>query len=268
MHKFMLSRKPNTYTMHLTMAISILIFIGSVSFSQSLQPNYDQEFLPIQSKTLELDLLNANDDPERMYSLIRRGDEQMHTDLVYNTLDAMRKEEPDNAVVLAAYCFAFKIAEGDYAAPGQQVRTFTNLDHDHYSAALLRAYRINPNLWLPYAVEGHSLMTSPYEDRKALYLLKTAVKLAPDISYTHTLLGNAYSVYDTPYQSFKKAAYQYELARHLHPVSAHNADSLFDLYDVRIPNHEKAKEAKQYLLSTVPPNHNFPADFRRRLAKY
>ena len=247
----------------------MLIMLASVVWSQGEQANYDQEFVPTQPEQLKSDLWDASSDPLRLYDLIRRGDQQKQSSFVYDTLNAMRKKKPDNAVVLAAYCFAYKIAQGEYDEPSRrQFRSFTPLDEEQYVNTLLKAYRLNPSLWLTYAVEGHSLMDSPYADRKALALLKTAVKLAPDISYTHTLLGEAYAVYDTPYQSFQKAAYQYQTARHLQPVSAHNADLLFDLYDVRLPDHKKAEDAKQYLLSTVPPGYQFKPNFQARLAKY
>ena len=231
-------------------------------------PNCDQKLLPIQPNALKMALLDASNDPVRMYDLIRRGDAQKQSNLVYETLNMLRKKEPNNAVVQAAYCFAYRVAEGEYDDPGFQGKAFTSLDDQHYLNALTKAYQLDPKLWLTYAVEGHSLITSPYSDQKALYLLRTAVNLAPDISYTHTLLGDAYSVYYTPFQSFKKAEAQYITAKHLQPVSAHNADMLFELYDVRVPNKEKAKAAKQYLLSTVPSDYKFPLAFRARLAKY
>lgn len=260
--------KQNAFMVSLHLSIALLLLCNLACRCQTDTPNCDQALLPMPPSTLKMALLDSKNDSVRMYDLIRRGDKQKQSDLVYDILNALRKKEPNNAVVQAAYCFAYRVAEGDYDGPGFRGKAFTNLDDQHYLNALTKAYKLNPKLWLTYAVEGHSLITSPYSDRKALYLLKTAVKLAPDISYTHTLLGDAYAVYYTPFQSFQKAEAQYITAQHLQPISSHNADALFDLYDVRIRNTAKARKAKEYLLSTVPTNYKFPPDFSARLAKY
>jgi len=236
--------------------------------AQNSATTVDQAYLPIQPQELKIELLKASYDSVNLYNLVRRADHQNLADVAYDTLNDLRHQQPRNAVVLAAYCFAYQVAAGDYDNPGRKNHPFTSSDFEHYSSELRRAYQLDPKLWLPYTVEGHYLRASPYEDVKALKLLQKAVALAPTLSYTHILLAEAYTVHGTPFHSYPKAVQECGLARHLKPVSAYNADILFDIYDVRTPNREKAADAKQYLLSVVPPSFKFPPAFRERLARY
>jgi len=236
--------------------------------AQSSHGSYDQQFVAIQPQALSQELLKADRDPIKLYSLVRQADTQKQIKIAYDTLNRMRHTEPNNATVLAAYCFAFQVGAGDYASPGEKHLSFTPEDFNDYTTTLLKAKSLDPKLWLPYAVQGHNFMLDPEFDRKALSLLQKAVALAPNISYTHILLAEAYGVYGTPYHSFQAAARECDVARHLKPVSAKNADILFDIYDIRMPNREKATDAKRYLLSSLPPDYKFSPDFRDRLAKY
>ncbi len=252
----------------LLLSATLLLLIVLAAGAQSRGSAYDQALLPIQPQAMKSELVDAAHDPIKLYSLVRRADRQNLSNLAYNTLNEMRLKQPGNAVVLAAYCFAYQVAAGDYDNPGHKNHPFTNSDFEQYSSELHRAKHLDPKLWLPYAVEGHYLMASPYEDVKALNLLQKAVALAPDLSYTHILLAEAYTVHGTPYHSYLKAAQECEVARHLKPISAKNADILFDIYDVRTPNREKATDAKRYLLSTVPPSFQLKPSFLERLARY
>lgn len=252
---------------NLLLSAALLLLVLAVG-AQSGGSGYDQALLPIQPEALQDALLDASHDPVKLYSLVRRADRQNLSDLAYNTLNEMRHKQPRNANVVAAYCFSFQVAAGEYDNPGRKNHPFTEAEHEGYNDALNRAYQLDPKLWLTYAVEGHTLMSSPYEDRKALRLLRTAVKLAPDVSYTHILLAEAYSVYGTPYHSFQSTAKECNVARRLKPVSANNADILFDIYDIRTPDKNKAADAKRYLLSTVPPSFHLKPSFLERLARY
>jgi len=252
----------------LLLSAALLLLLVLAAGAQSREAAYDQALLPIQPQALKNGLLDAAHDPIKLYSLVRRADRQNLSNLAYNTLNEMRHQQPRNAVVVAAYCFSFQVAAGEYDNPDRKNRPFTEAEHEGYADALNKAYQLDPHLWLTYAVEGHTLMSSPYEDQKALRLLKMAVRLAPDVSYTHILLAEAYGVYGTPYHSFQAAAKECDVARHLQPVAAINADILFDIYDIRMPNREKAADAKQYLLSTVPPNFQLKPSFLERLARY
>ncbi len=236
--------------------------------AQDSATTVDQAYLQIQPQTLKDELLKASHDSVKLYDLVRRADHQNLANVAYNTLNEMRHQQPRNAVVVAAYCFSFQVAAGDYDNPGRKNRPFTEAEHKSYEDALNKAYQLDPKLWLPYTVEGHYLMASPYEDVKALRLLQKAVALAPSLSYTHILLAEAYTVHGTPYHSYSKAVQECETARRLQPASAKNADILFDIYDIRTPNRKKAADAKRYLLSTLPPGFKFSQSFEERLARY
>ncbi len=238
------------------------------AYAQASTTTADQALLPIQPQTLKDELLKASHDSVKLYDLVRRADHQNLASAAYNTLNEMHHQQPRNAVVLAAYCFSFQVAAGDYDSPGRKNRPFTEAEHKGYEDALSKAYQLNPKLWLPYTVEGHYLMASPYEDVRAFKLLQKAVALAPHLSYTHILLAEAYTVHGTPYHSYSKAVQECEVARHLQPASAKNASMLFDIYDIRTPDKEKAADAKRYLLSTLPPGIKFSQAFEERLARY
>ncbi len=248
--------------------VALIAVLCTNAGAQNAQRNYDQKFVPIQPQVLRRELLKADHDSVKLYSLVRQADTQKQIKNAFDTLDQMRHKEPNNATVLAAYCFAFQVADGDYSSLGSKHLSFTPEEHNAYSTLLLKAQSLDPKLWLPYAVEGHNLMLDPEFDKKALGLLQKGVSLAPNISYTHNLLGHAYSVHGTSFMSYEKAAKEFNIARHLQPTIAINAAFLFDIYDIRMPNKEKAADAKQYLLSTVPPDFSFPPAFRERLARY
>jgi tetratricopeptide (TPR) repeat protein len=236
--------------------------------AQSQAMARDNAYLPIEPETLERELRKADQDPVRLYDLVRRADHQGLSEVAYEKLNKMRREQPKNAVAIAAYCFAYQVAAGRYDNPGRKNHPFTEADAVEYSSQLQQAMQLNPKLWLPYAVAGHQLIAMPGETEKALKLLQKAESLAPDVSYTHILLAESYTVGDTPHTSYLKAAKECEIARRLKPACAYNADILFDIYDRRLPNWEKAADAKRYLLATISPDFKLSPAFKARLAKY
>ncbi len=261
--------RQNAYRAWCLIFISALGLLGrSTSPLCAATSTYDQQYVPIEPSELKAKLLQDDHDALKMYDLIRRADTQDQTSVAFETLNQMRLKQPNNAVVLASFCFVARIAAGDYGKPGEKHRGLSSSEVVDYENALLKAYSVDPKLWLTYAVQGHNLSRGISEDEQCIFLLKKSIRLAPNISYTHTLLGEKYLLYDPGHMSYEKAIQELTIARHLQPVSSHNADLLFIMYDALTPNREKAKEAKQYLLSTLPTNFKFSPQFKARLAKY
>ena len=268
--------KKNTSFHRATAAISIVFALALADTSVQLahaapsQAGYDPAFLPIAPSDLQQGIEAHTHDAVALYQLVRRAANQKQLELAYVTLQRMKDQQPNNAVVQAAFCFAWQVAIGDYAQPGEVVgfSDGRHISSDEYTASLDRAKRINPKLWLIYDVEGRMLVLDPKQDRHGIALLQKAESLAPGLSVTHYLLGWAYSVYDTPYHSFPKAAGELQTALTLKPVLANAALSLFNIYDVCIPDPEKAREAKQAVLLTLPPRIKLSEEGQRRLAKY
>ena len=84
--------------------------------------------------------------------------------------------------------------------------------------------------------------------------LRKAVKLAPDITYTHySLAYGLMSGYPSPAEK-TEAAREGEIAVRLKPVNAQAAWLLFEMYGIVTPNREKGLAYKNLFLSEIPPD--------------
>ena len=131
------------YAMCCTFCAMILLEHTPVH-AQNSATTVDQAYLPIQPQELKIELLKASYDSVNLYNLVRRADHQNLADVAYDTLNDLRHQQPRNAVVLAAYCFAYQVAAGDYDNPGRKNHPFTSSDFEHYSSELRRAYQLDP----------------------------------------------------------------------------------------------------------------------------
>ncbi len=254
--------------MTLLFALSISPAVSAAGQVADPQNKYDLTLQPISAVALKQALRSHSDDSVLIYQLVLRAIRQKEVDVAYNTLKTLRHDQPNNAVVLAGYCLAFDVYEGKYSGPDGTVHSFSGTEEYDYFQTLSRAHQLDPKLWMTYAVEGHNSTGTPAQDIRCLKLYQKAEELAPHISYTHLLLGDAYATYYTPYHSFEKAAAEYNIALSLQPISAKAVYLLFDIYDIRIPNVAKAKQAKSKLLSLLPPDFHLKKQASERLARY
>jgi tetratricopeptide (TPR) repeat protein len=223
-------------------------------WADAVTSRYDRALLPTDAATLRRAIKANSRDPVALCQLVRQADAHKLVDVAYHTLNRLRLDQPDNAVAQAAYCLVFDVARGEYRARKPLIR-FRAADYTGYVLALRRAYELDPKLWLTYAVEGHTLSRSPDVDTKGLALLKKAVSLAPDLSITHHLLAEAYTIYQTPFQSFDKAAEEYNKASQLQPVLSTAPLARASIYCVRTPDKARALLARKEFLATVPPGY-------------
>ena len=228
--------------------------------------HYDTALQPVQPNSLtalelERSLKTAANDPVAMFQVVRRASAHDQLTVAFDTLNLLRQEQANNAVVQSAYCLTFNWIKGDFVLSNHK-RILTNTDYDNYGKCLQQSYKLDSKLWLTYAVEGTDLVGIPdvEANNQGLSLLKKAVELAPGISITHFLLGRAYAVYDTKFQDFDKAADELHKATELKPVMFAPALSLLDLYCLRAPDKNKAIQAKITFLRTIPPGRKLSSD--------
>lgn len=223
------------------------------------QDIYDQALLPITSKELKRNLQQATKDRNAVAAeqLIRRASVQGHLLAAFNTLKELKSLQPENAVILAAYCFAFDFVDGQYHTKTYQ--RFSGEDYIDYDETLKKAYIQDPQLWLTYVVEGYKLIDKPGEDERGFVLLKKAVELAPNVATTHFWLGFAFTVCKTSFMSYEKAVAEYQRALELSPVFSPAARQLLFIHCFALPDKAKAKANRAKYLSLLPPNYEMSA---------
>jgi tetratricopeptide (TPR) repeat protein len=271
--RFHFSRKQSSLRIYVLSMIATCVLVAgqivrSAGQTSLTETKYDQTLLPISAVELKQALQNYSNDPTRIYQLVLRAEKQGKANVAYETLKDLRDKQPKNAVAFAGYCLAYDVYEGKYSGPYGAAHTFSPAEQEDYRRTLARAQQLNPKLWMTYAVAGHNVGFGPAGDLQSLKMYEKAENLAPYISYTHVLLGNAYGVYYTPYQSFTKSATEYNKALSLQPASVEAAWGLFDIYDVRLPNAAKAKRAKSKLESLLPLGFSLKKQASERLSKY
>ena len=231
------------------------------ALAQTKSDKYDLAALPVPpqkylTSQLMLDLHAGSSSPSEMFQTIRRADGHGQTVAAFRILDAMRVKQPGNAVVQSGYCFVVNLLKGEYS-PKRYEYYLTDEDYQHYATALKNAYIADPKLWLPHVVEGRDLTSIPGKESgtKGLDLLKKAVKLAPESSITHMMLGDADAFSGTEFNSYDKAVKEFQIAQKLRPLTSYPARNLIDIYAIRIPDKAKAIQAKKDYLSTLPPGY-------------
>ena len=171
------------------------------------------------------------------------------------TLSAICGQSPPRTrPLLAAYCFALQIAAGGYQYhPGRPQVTRNDLSKTDYDDTLREAIKLDPQLWLPYTLEGNDLVRNPPTMVQGLALLKKGVELAPYSSFAHYLLGEAYTLRPTPFMSLSLALMESRRAMSLRPVVSEVGASVFWVYDVAYNNGAQEIKAKKALLAVLPP---------------
>ena len=223
---------------------------------------YDFAYAPISEADISTEIKNNSTDAIVLYQLIRRTASQKVLMVAFNSLNELRQADQGNAVVLAAYCLAFDIAGTDH-----YVAKFnpTAEEEEARQTAMEDAYRLAPNLWLTYAVEGRQLVNQPGSEAKAFSLLQKAVELAPDVSIVHDLLANCYLVYDSPFKSIPKALEEEKKALKLKPVISNAPFTLLWIYLYATPDEDAAIYYKKAFLNTVPPYHKLEGSTQKVL---
>lgn len=253
--------------------VVMMFFVGVVSWvAYSQDPVLDK----IDKPALETDIRQNDENAEALVWLIRRAINSKQIDVAYATLDKMRHEQPNNAVVLSAYAMAHDAPLYQVHKKSGEIRKRTKEEDRAYEAALDRAIKIDPELWLPYTLKGFRLgYAPPWNFSDALDLLHKATQLAPKSAFARKqfaqilqLAANNNGKWKDKIITHKQAVAEYEIAHKLNPDSSDIAYAIFSIYDIDLNDREHATQAKRAFLKTLPPNYKLSAFVQDRLARY
>ncbi len=233
---------------------------------------YDTRFMPITAEMLKQKLEKNRNDPVEMYALLFRADRQKLMGVAYRKMKVLYGRETQNAVVAASYALALDILRNNYGDTKREEPLPCPIQElEQRDQVVQRAFKLNPKLWLTYVVQGVELtLESNYPTVKpgeGRLLLQTAVKLAPNVSYTHLWLGFNYSAGADDRLLPKKEA-SYLKAAHLRPVTVKPLSYLLTIYAVQRPNRAKLKATAQAYVKALPPGIPVRATTRQQLANY
>lgn len=219
---------------------------------------YDPIVLPISSAALQAGLIRNSKNALEEYVLLLRAGYQHQEKAACDTMSQLRGEQPNNPIVLAGYFMALRMAQGGMNSirynGGHQAMPFNDRDDEEAKALLRKAYQLNSNLWLTYAIDGEDRCHDPKSRKQGIALLQKAERLAPDNPYTHWLLGDAY-LYPPPDQNkYTIAAYEFKKALASGAKISSAAFTLFEVYSVWLPDRTEATKWKGKFYSLVPPN--------------
>lgn len=234
---------------------------------------YDPIVLPISDFSLQAGLIHNSHNAQAEYQLLRRAGYQHKEKITYETMNRLRREQPNNPVALAGYFMALRMAEGDLNSirynGAHTVLTMSHWDDDEASALLQKAYRLAPKLWLTYAVDGEDKLYDPGGNKKqALALLRKAERLAPDIPYVHWLLGDAYTLTPISAEKYGLAAKECKQALASGEPISNAAFILFQIYSLWLPNQAEEIKWKRKFFSLVPPDVKLNPAAREWLDRY
>ena len=275
----------------LILFICTLCAITQISFAAPA--SVDPTLVPFQKGELQKKLRANKDNAHGMVLLLRRADE-MSTSRVdsaysrpnandYNaqamkTLTQMRREQPENMKVLAAYCFEFDIKAQGGHHQFAHYEPWSSAKEQQFRGMLKELYKKAPDLWVPYAIEGyHKFYAStktPAEQERGMKLLAKAVELAPNVPIAHHHYGYVCH-YAADWQKkpelYGIAVAEYKKALQLRPVLSVAALDLLYAYvagwlpDGK-PDKAKAQVVAKRYLTMLPKGYVF-ADYEKRVFK-
>ena len=266
------------FFLHWVMCIVLLLCLASLgtehlraqspSLPDTLNSRYDTSRLPIKADALKKKLSAAAKSPITLYQLLRRAQKQKLLNVAFRHLKMLRAQQPRNAVIAAGYALAIDLSRGDYSdSKSSEPFMLTADDIASREKAIKDAYRLDPALWLTYAVDGHFQVVQN-EIERGTKLLRKAVELAPTVSFPQYHLAWAYSARDSDPEIFQRVVAGYKKAQTLKPVLVNAPWLLFTIYDLQKPDAKKAADAARLFIAALPPGTLVGPKTRKRLAKY
>jgi hypothetical protein len=234
---------------------------------------YDPIVLPINGQELQEGLIHNSHNAVAEYQLLLRAGYQHQEQTAYDTMNQLCKEQPDNSIVLAGYFMSLRMAEGGvntllYNGGRQVIPTVISINNDA-RVRLQKAYRLEPNLWMIYTVDGEDQYFDPIGNRKhGLALLQKAEDLAPQVPYIHWLLGYVYVNPPLSNEKIQLAIQELQEALASGTKISNAAFIMFQIYSSWRPNRAKALQWKHKFLSLVPPNVKMSPFARQELDQY
>ncbi len=221
---------------------------------------YDPIVLPISEAALRQALIRNSGNAVAEYQWLLRAGYQHQEKNAYDTMSRLRREQPNNPVVLDGYFMALEMTKGDINTINYHGLAAPVIPYDHWvedaaRADLQRAYRLAPDLWLTYAIDGEDKFYDSINSREqGLKLLQKAEKLAPEVPYTHWLLGGTYLVPPVSPEKYRIAAEECKTALASRARISNAAFILFQIYSLWLPNPTEEIKWKRKFYSLVPPD--------------
>lgn len=258
----------------LTVVANCLLKVpASPSISKAESSLVDSACLPATAEEMQEDLRRSPNNPLALFNAVRQAGHNRLELTAYADLKKMVQTDPDNPNLLAAYCLSYGVASGDYGMNGYR-RAFGNVFNENYQIEydkdLAKAEKLDPDLWLIYLLKAQPAIYPGNEDRNTgLGYLRKAVKLAPNITYTHYALASLLITENNNYTPESlEGVRETEIATKLKPVYAQAAWLLFEIHGIYMPNREKALAAKKLFLSELPPGYKQSPSGLQLLANY
>jgi len=214
-----------TSKLHWPLAVALAGAV-SVALAQPQAPHSDPLFVKATAQGLVQSLRRNSQNPDAMVKLIRKSIESKQVDITFKTLTAMKREQPNNPVVLSAYAMAADASLYQVRANTGIIRQRTREERESALASLALAKKLAPKLWLPYTVEGFRIgYGPPWDYDKSLPLLQKGVLLVPKNAFAHKqfaevlqLAANNAGKWNGKVVSHKQGAKEFETALRLDPL--------------------------------------------------
>lgn len=234
---------------------------------------YDPVVLPISEPALRQALIQNSHNAVAEYQSLLRAGYQHQEKNAYDTMGKLRREQPNNPIVLDGYFMALEMTKGDintilYNGLRQAVIPYDHWVEDDARADLQRAYRLAPKLWLTYAIDGENKFYDPGRREQALALLQKAERLAPEVPYVHWLLGDAYTNLSVSTERYGLAAEEDKKALASGVPISNAAFTLFQIYSLWLPNQAEEIKWKRKFFSLVPPDVKLNSAAKEWLDRY
>lgn len=230
---------------------------------------YDVAWLPINKTQLQAAIHKNSKDVVALYQLWRRARYQKLSQAAFDTFRQLKNEQPTNVNLLAIYCMSIEQRVPDDGKPRFQA-TPQELDVETRRANIERVKKLNPKLWMAYAIQGRfEYNTTIFKAEDQVRVYKKALSLAPNLSVTNNDYSNALTdFYFQKKQPFTNAIAYKVRAQKLLPVNCEPSLGLIMMYRWRVRNTSKEKQAAQAYLATIPPNTKVTPERRKWLAQW
>lgn len=230
---------------------------------------YDTAWLPITQAQLKSAIRRNANDATGLFQLWRRARYQKLAQAAFDTFKVLKDEQPNNANVLAMYCMAIEQRVPDDNKP-RFIATVQELEVETRRATIAKAKKLNPKLWLGYAVQGRfEYNTTIFDVDDQVRIYKKALSVAPNLSFTNNDYADALKNQALQHkQSYQTAVAYLEKAQRLAPMSSEVSLDRILTYRGRVPDGVKEKKAAQDYLATIPPNLKLTPQRRQWLAQW
>ena len=233
----------------------------------------DATCLPATTEQIQDDLRSSPNNPLALYNAVRQaGHDGLELD-AYAELRKLLKSDPDDPNLLAAYCFSYGVASGDYPLNRFHRAFGDGLGSDRdteYQQDLAKAERLDPNLWLIYIVKAQPAIYPGNGKRaESVAYLRKAVALAPDISYTHHALAYILLLPNVSTRAEREEGVREDqIAAKSRPVDSDAPWSLFEYYAFIMHDRAKALVEEKIFLSEIPPGFKLSSGALGLMANY